>query len=221
MSDPFFEYILFSMSMPAPMPTNPSAIFSTLTQSAWQSAYSLRQQTPAPLVLPNIAGDSFLLLVSPPNNDLALWESIHDAAQVLRAEGGVLSIIERSTGGLWVAAARWAQVSACNIYINLDLLTIDPHSQDWGDFKIKPDQVEVQRMELTLKALFDESPALVVQVRKSELADVMRVLEAAQLSKHALTVGKPWALVEGETARLEVYRDAKKQFGMPVAELLS
>ncbi len=185
--------------------------------AAWLAASELRKQAPA--LLDPAAGESFLLLICPQSTATSDWVQLQDVAKVLRSEGGIISAIERSTGGLWVAGARWALASRCHVYLNLDLLTIDPNAQDWGDFKIKPEQVEVQRNELTLKALFDETPALLVQVRKSELGDVMQVLRAAGLSQNAFTVGKPWAATDHETAKIEVYRDAKKQLAMTAADL--
>ena len=50
------------------------------------------------------------------------------------------------------------------ISVNLDMLTFDPQSADWGDYKIRPEQVAVQRDELTLKALFSEEAGAVIQV---------------------------------------------------------
>jgi phosphoribosylformylglycinamidine (FGAM) synthase-like enzyme len=189
---------------------------STLAIAAWQAASALRAQAPA--LLDIAASESFLLLICPQSAAPSDWEHLQNVATVLRGEGGIVSAIERSTGGLWVAGARWALASRCHVYLNLDLLTIDPHAQDWGDFKIKPEQVEVQRSELTLKALFDETPALLVQVRKHELGDVMQALRAAGLAQNAFTVGKPWAAVEGEAAKIEVFRDAKKQLAMTAAD---
>lgn len=197
----------------------PPITLTAIAQAAWQAANRLRAQAPSPIDL--TAGESFLLLLTPISLSDHDWQHLQAVVQVLRSEGGVVSVIERSTGGLWVAGARWAQASDCNIYLNLDLLTIDPYAQDWGDFKIKPEQVEVQRHELTLKALFDETPALLVQVRKQELSDLMTGLRAAGLAQNAFTVGKPWALNAGETAKTEVYRDAKKQLSMTLTQLNS
>lgn len=188
-----------------------------LAHAAWQAAFALRVQAPSSLDVE--AGECFLLLICPSASTPDALAHVHSVAKVLRSEGGILSAIERSTGGLWVAGARWAQASQCNVFLNLDLLTIDPNAQDWGDFKIKPEQVEVQRHELTLKALFDESPALLVQVRKHELGDVMQALREAGLAQTAFTVGKPWAVAAGETAKIEVYRDAKKQLGLALTAL--
>jgi AIR synthase related protein, C-terminal domain len=206
-----------SLDLPPAAHLNAASTLASLASAAWRAASALRAQAPAPLDLG--AGDSFLLLVCPQSAAAADWAHLQAVATVLRSEGGVVSAIERSTGGLWVAGARWALASQCHVYLNLDLLTIDPHAQDWGDFKIKPEQVEVQRSELTLKALFDETPALLVQVRKHELGDVMQALRAAGLAQNAFTVGKPWAADAGETAKVEVYRDAKKQLAMTAEDL--
>jgi phosphoribosylformylglycinamidine (FGAM) synthase-like enzyme len=196
---------------------DPPITLPLIASTAWQAASNLRAHSPAAIDLS--VGESFLLLLNPISPRDSDWQHLQSVVQVLRSEGGIMSVIERSTGGLWVAGARWAQASACNIYLNLDLLTIDPNAQDWGDFKIKPEQVEVQRNELTLKALFDETPALLVQVRKKELGDLMIALRAAGLAQKAFAVGKPWELNEGEAAKVEVYRDAKKQLSMTIAQI--
>ena len=70
----------------------------------------------------------------------------------------------------------------CGLAINIDLLAIDPHSADWGDFKIRPEQVSVQRNELTLKALFNEELGAVIQVRAA----------AASNSSFSMTSRQPW-----------------------------
>jgi len=93
------------------------------------------------------------------------------------------------------------------VALNVDLLTIDPNAADWGDFKIRPEQVSVQRNELTLKALFNEELGAVLQVRTADRDAVMAVLREFGLSRHSHTIGKVCA-----KDAVEVYRDAKCVF---------
>src|SRR3546814_14215036 len=69
------------------------------------------------------------------------------------------------------------------------MLTFDPGSADWGDYKIRPEQVAVQRDELTLKALFSEEAGAVIQVPAAQRDAVMQVLRGAGLSKHSHVIG--------------------------------
>jgi phosphoribosylformylglycinamidine synthase len=126
------------------------------------------------------------------------------AIQALNAEGAILAYHDKSDGGLWVAVCEMAFAGRCGVYLNVDMLTIDAHSKDWGDFKIRPEQVKVQRDELTLKALFNEELGAVIQIRKDDLSAVMEALRAANLGGVTHMIGKPMP-----GGKIEVYRDAK------------
>jgi phosphoribosylformylglycinamidine synthase len=102
----------------------------------------------------------------------------------------------------------------CGVALNLDLLTIDPHAADWGDYKIRPEQVSVQRDELTLKALFNEELGAVVQVRAADRDAVMGRLRELGLSAHSHVIGKPQ-----DKDEIGVYRDGKCVWSAPRAEL--
>ena len=119
-------------------------------------------------------------------------------------EGRLLAYHDRSDGGLFVTLCEMAFAGRCGLALNLDLLTIDPYSADWGDFKIRPEQVSVQRNELTLKALFNEELGAVIQVRADDRDAVMGVLREAGLSRHAHVIGK----VSSRDA-LEFHRDGR------------
>src|SRR3546814_13830605 len=75
------------------------------------------------------------------------------------------------------------------VSINRDMLTIDPVAADWGDYKIRPEQVSVQRDELTLKALFAEEIGAVIQVPAAQRDSAMKQLRAAGLSSHCHVMG--------------------------------
>ncbi|GMV02071.1 MAG: phosphoribosylformylglycinamidine synthase [Burkholderiaceae bacterium] len=128
--------------------------------------------------------------------------------QRLNAEGRLLAYHDRSDGGLFATVCEMAFAGRCGVAVNLDLLTIDPNAEDWGDYRIRPDQVAVQRDEITFEALFNEEPGAVVQVRAADRDAVLAVLREAGLSKHSHVIGKPQA---GET--IEFHRDAKRVYG--------
>jgi phosphoribosylformylglycinamidine synthase len=102
----------------------------------------------------------------------------------------------------------------CGLSINLDLLTIDPHAADWGDFKIRPEQVSVQRNELTMRALFNEELGVVMQVRAADRDAVMGRLRALGLSRHAHVIGKP-----ATDDQIACYRDGRRVWSAARASL--
>src|SRR3546814_17501353 len=87
------------------------------------------------------------------------------------------------------------------VSINRDMLTIDPVAADWGDYKIRPEQVSVQRDELTLKALFAEEIGAVIQVQAEQRDSVMQRLRAAGLSAHSHVIGSLNKLDEVQSSR--------------------
>ena len=136
------------------------------------------------------------------------------AIQALSADGKLLAYHDRSDGGLFAAVCEMAFAGRCGVALNLDLLTIDPHAADWGDYKIRPEQVSVQRDELTLKALFNEELGAVVQVRAADRDAVMGRLRESGLSAHSHVIGKPQ-----DKDEIGVYRDGKRVWSAPRAEL--
>lgn len=150
----------------------------------------------------------------PDLDDSELLRAFFATIRALGDSGVVLAYHDRSDGGLFATVTEMAFAGHCGVSINLDMLTLDPHAQDWGDFKIRPDQVSVQRDELTLKALFSEEAGAVIQVPLASRDAVMEVLRGAGLSKHSHVIGEP----NGNDV-VEFYRDAKRIWGMPRAEL--
>ncbi len=134
--------------------------------------------------------------------------------QRLNGEGRLLAYHDRSDGGLFATVCEMAFAGRCGVAVNLDLLTIDPHAEDWGDYKIRPEQVSVQRNELTLEALFNEELGAVVQVRAGDRDAVLGVLREAELSKFSHVIGKPQA-----KESVEFYRDAKLVYAATRAAL--
>jgi phosphoribosylformylglycinamidine synthase len=166
-------------------------------------------------------GGSALALVSGQFGDRApdldrpeLLARLVAAVGELASRGLLLAYHDRSDGGLFATLCEMAFAGRCGLAVNIDLLTIDPHSADWGDFKIRPEQVAVQRNELTLKALFNEELGAVLQVRAAERDTVLGVLRAHGLSPCSQVIGKPQT-----RDVIEIYRDGRCIYSEPRAEL--
>jgi phosphoribosylformylglycinamidine synthase len=136
-----------------------------------------------------------------------LLRAFHGAMQELHGTGLVLAYHDRSDGGLLATVCEMAFAARCGVTLNIDLLTIDPVAADWGDFKIRPEQVSVQRQELTLRALFNEELGAVIQVRRADRSVVMDTLRRHGLSRLAFEIGVP-----NPRDSIEIYRDARCVF---------
>ena len=153
---------------------------------------------------------------TPDVEDASDLKNFAQAINVLRDKGLVHAYHDRSDGGLLAVLAEMSFASRTGLSINLDLITIDPHSADWGDFKIRPEQVSVQRGELTLKALFNEELGVVLQVPAAQKSEAMQVLRDFNLSKYSNVIGKP-----NDRDVIEFYRDAKCIYSESRAKLQS
>ncbi|HLS43233.1 MAG TPA: phosphoribosylformylglycinamidine synthase, partial [Paenalcaligenes sp.] len=109
----------------------------------------------------------------------------------LHNDGLIHAYHDRSDGGLLATIAEMGFASKTGISLNIDMLTIDPHAADWGDYKIRPEQVAVQRDELTLKALFNEEAGAVIQVQQAQRDVVLQRLRDAGLSAYSHVIGAP------------------------------
>jgi phosphoribosylformylglycinamidine synthase len=134
--------------------------------------------------------------------------------RTLAEAGTLLAYHDRSDGGLFATICEMAFAGHTGVSVNLDMLTFDANSADWGDYKIRPEQVAVQRDELTLKALFSEEAGAVIQVPAAQRDAVMQVLRGAGLSKFAHVIGGL-----NDSDDVEFYRDGRKIWSQPRAEL--
>lgn len=139
---------------------------------------------------------------APDITDATSVTAFFKAVRALTANGDVLAYHDRSDGGVLATVAEMAFAGRTGVSINLDMLTIDPDVADYGDFKIYPEQVSVQRDELTLKALFNEEAGAVLQVRRDRRDDVLQHLREAGLSKHTHVLG-----TLNSDDQIQVYRD--------------
>ncbi|MGZ8273512.1 MAG: phosphoribosylformylglycinamidine synthase [Burkholderiaceae bacterium] len=136
------------------------------------------------------------------------------ALRGLEAAGSVLAYHDRSDGGLYATLVEMAFAGHVGITVNLDVLAVDPVAADWGDYKIRPAQVDVRRNELILKALFSEELGAVLQIRASDKGAVMGALRAAGLGPISQIIGKTNA-----KDVVEFWCDAKPVFSRPRSEL--
>ncbi|MFA7503871.1 MAG: phosphoribosylformylglycinamidine synthase [Burkholderiaceae bacterium] len=151
---------------------------------------------------------------APDIDDPARLASFVAAIARLRAQGRLLAYHDRSDGGLFATVCEMAFAGRCGVSINLDMLVFDPDSADWGDFKIRPEQVAVQRGEADIRALFNEEAGAVIQVRAADRDTVMAELRALGLSAFSHVIGKP---VDGD--EISVYRDGRRIFAESRASL--
>ncbi|MEZ5730575.1 MAG: phosphoribosylformylglycinamidine synthase subunit PurQ, partial [Burkholderiaceae bacterium] len=150
----------------------------------------------------------------PDLDDPAVLAALVETVAELAREGRLLAYHDRSDGGLFATICEMAFAGRCGVGVNLDMLTIDPSVSDWGDYKIRPEQVAVQRNELTLAALFNEELGAVLQVRAEDRDPVLRLLRDKGLGALSHAVGKPI-----EDDRIAFYRDGRCVFSEPRAEL--
>jgi phosphoribosylformylglycinamidine synthase len=141
---------------------------------------------------------------------IALVRAVRDLA----AAGDLLAYHDRSDGGLFACASEMAFAGHCGVVLNIDVLAVDPLASDWGDFKIRPEQVAVRREELTLRALFCEEPGCLLQTPRARRDAVMERLRAAKLGAVSHVIGRPAA-----RDVIEIWRDARAVYSRPRAEL--
>ena len=151
---------------------------------------------------------------APDFNDAALLKAFVSSIRSLADQALIWAYHDKSDGGLWACIAEMAFAAQVGVSLNIDMLTIDPHAADWGDFKIRAEQVAVQRDELTLKALFNEEAGAVIQVPAAQRDQVLGQLRDAGLSACTHVVAKP-----NTTDTLDIYRDGGLIYQIPRAEL--
>ena len=149
------------------------------------------------------------------------------AVNALRAKGQVLAYHDRGDGGLLATVAEMAFAGRVGVALNVDMLVtegdgISDSRMDVGDSKNWAGQVGARREELTLKALFNEEPGVVLQVRTSERSEVMQTLREHGLSAFSHFVGKTRpasSAIDAGKGELQIWRDAKSIFSAPLSDL--
>ncbi|UOF93837.1 MAG: hypothetical protein IR526_00245 [Bordetella sp.] len=117
----------------------------------------------------------------------------------------ILRCYDRSIGGLFLTIAKMSFSEKIGISVNLDMLTFDDKITDWGDYKIRPEQISVQRNESSLKSLFCEELGAVIQIPASKRNLIMKVLQKSGLSKYSHIIG-----TLNHSEKIEIFQDGKK-----------
>jgi phosphoribosylformylglycinamidine synthase len=157
--------------------------------------------------------------VVPDLDDAVQLKALVAAVNTLREQGRILAYHDRSDGGLWATVCEMAFAGRLGVSLNVDILVtegdgISDSRAEYGDSKNWATQVGERRNELTLKALFNEEPGVVIQVPTAVRNEVIQTLREHGLSRHAHFIGKP-----NERAVVEVWRDAKCQLSLPLQQL--
>ncbi len=152
--------------------------------------------------------------VAPDMSDAESLRSFFTVVRELARRGLILAYHDRSDGGLWATACEMAFAGHTGLSLNLDMVTIDPVAEDWGDFKIRAEQLQVRRDEITLEALFNEEAGALLQVRRGQRDDVLHALRRAGLSVHAHVVGSLNTLDE-----IQLFRDGHSIYKKSRVEL--
>ncbi len=111
---------------------------------------------------------------------------------------------DRSDGGLLVTLCEMSFAGRVGITVNLDLLTIDSVAKDWGDFKIRTDQVSERRDSITLSTLFNEELGVILQTSKTRRSELFDIFRSFGLGKNVYEVGGL-----NKSDEIILYRDAK------------
>ncbi|MBV6271838.1 phosphoribosylformylglycinamidine synthase [Alcaligenaceae bacterium CGII-47] len=151
---------------------------------------------------------------TPDMQDAGLLKATFLTVRTLASRGLILAYHDRSDGGLLAAAAEMAFAGRVGVSLNLDMLMIDPYMADAGDYKIRQDQIAVQRGERLLEALFNEEAGVLLQVSRIHRDEVLQTLREAGLSPHSHVVG-----MLNNKAEFQVFRDAECVYQRPIAEL--
>ena len=136
------------------------------------------------------------------------------ATRQLASDGRVLAYHDRSDGGLFATICEMAFAGHCGVTLNIDVLAMDSLATDWGDYKIRPEQVAIRRSELALSVLFNEELGCALQVRAADTSVVMNTLRAAGLGAISHIIGKP-----NPRDVIDVWNDARPIFSKPRIDL--
>jgi len=149
------------------------------------------------------------------------------AVNALRARGHILAYHDKSDGGLLACVAEMAFAGHVGVALNVDLLIIEGDGisdsrMESGDAKNWAQQVRGRREELTLRALFNEEPGVVLQIRRAERTAVLDVLRAHGLGACSHSIGSVRA--HGSAGRagkgeLQIWRDTHCVFSAALQTL--
>ena len=111
------------------------------------------------------------------------------AIRALARDKKIFAYHDRSDGGLLVTLAEMMFASHCGMTIYLDVLTYAEREADVDDYDVSLTAKKLGENDAALAALFNEELGAVLQIRKADRADVMRVLRDAGLGACSHVIG--------------------------------
>jgi phosphoribosylformylglycinamidine synthase len=127
--------------------------------------------------------------VAPDVDDAALLKHFFAAIRTLAREDKLLAYHDRSDGGLFATLAEMMFASHIGLSINLDELTFNLRESDVDEYDVAATAKKLGENDSVLAALFSEELGAVVQIRRADREQVMRVLREAGLGKITHTIG--------------------------------
>ena len=150
---------------------------------------------------------------APPDIDAGLLRAFFGAIQTLNGSGRILAYHDRSDGGLFATVCEMSFASHVGVSLHLDGLCFDPMGADVDGSERAP-QTSGRVRDRLLAALFCEELGAVLQIRRAEREDVMRVLRDAGLGACTHGIGTP-----NDADEVRFWRNARAVFAAPRAEL--
>jgi len=140
----------------------------------------------------------------PDLDDAARLRNFFAAVRLLARDGKILAYHDRSDGGLMVTLAEMMFASHCGVTVYLDALTFAERETDVDDYDASETGMKLGEADAVLAAMFNEELGAVLQIRKSDRAEVMQFLRDAGLSTCSHVIGHP-----NESDELRVIRAAR------------
>jgi phosphoribosylformylglycinamidine synthase len=134
--------------------------------------------------------------VAPDLDDPAKLKAFFAAIHKLNAARRILAYHDRSDGGLFATLCEMAFAGRCGLTVYLDKLAFDERTHDVDGHERQSDVLTGHLADRVLGALFSEELGAVLQVRKEDRAEVMRLLREAGLSAESQVIGHPNATGE-------------------------
>ncbi len=135
-----------------------------------------------------------------------------EAMQQLKAAGYILAYHDRGDGGLFATICEMAFAGHVGVSLMLDAVCYDPLSNDVDGLEKNPDRLKGRFDDRVFGALFSEALGAVIQIRRSQSAQVAQILNKAGVA-HAF-VGEL-----NQRDEIRIWRNAKLLYSAPRAQL--
>jgi len=149
-----------------------------------------------------------------PDADAILLQAFFGAIQQLNRAGLILAYHDRSDGGLFATACEMSFAAHVGVSLNLDTLCYDELMNDVDGLERSPEVISGRVKDRLISALFNEELGAVLQVKRADRSEVMRLLRDAGLGACTHLIG-----TLNDRDEIRVWRNAKRVFSAPRVEL--